>query len=503
MNWNRKELRKGAWNTVFKRGTMAWLALVAVCFIFAFLGVDEFAQSTFVNGIDKAIGLDTSHVASNVEILKDYAVNTPIVKDVPFIHSDFVIGLIDVATKSQTWIIKLLGANAAYLERNTGEVIIALLLSAFIMMIVHFFIQSAAIVGKNRYAMECRYSDKVSINRMFAPFHFKHLLRLIWTMFVYKVVLFLWNLTIVGGIYKFYQYRMIPYLVAENQTLSWKEAKALSKEMTNGYKWKMFVTDLSCIPVMLLKLVPIAGLLVAVPFDVEIDVEMYFHLRKRIDSEAFVERAFDGAPYCKGIETAVPVYLLQDAAVEVPKGIKIKSEYRLTDFIFFFFSFCFVGWVWEVMLHIVRDHELVNRGTMYGPWLPIYGVGGVVIIFLLDRFKADKLKLFLMSMGICGVLEYIASWILDFFFNSHYWNYKKFFLNLNGRICLVGLLAFGIGSLFGVYIAAPKLSRFMHKKSRKTQILICAVLSTVFIIDLICCALFGFNAGSGVGGTYN
>lgn len=112
MNWNRKELRKGAWNTVFKRGTMAWLALVAVCFIFAFLGVDEFAQSTFVNGIDKVIGLDTSHVASNVEILKDYAVNTPIVKDVPFIHSDFVIGLIDVASKSQTWIIKLLGANA-------------------------------------------------------------------------------------------------------------------------------------------------------------------------------------------------------------------------------------------------------------------------------------------------------------------------------------------------------------------------------------------------------
>ena len=185
MNWNRKELRKGAWNTVFKRGTMAWLALVAVCFIFAFLGVDEFAQSTFVNGIDKAVGLDTSHVAGNVEILKDYAVNTPIVKDVPFIHSDFVIGLIDVASKSQTWIIKLLGANAAYLERNTGEVIVALLLSAFIMMIVHFFVQSAAIVGKNRYAMECRYSDKVSINRMFAPFHFKHLLRLVWTMFIY------------------------------------------------------------------------------------------------------------------------------------------------------------------------------------------------------------------------------------------------------------------------------------------------------------------------------
>ena len=106
-----------------------------------------------------------------------------------------------------------------------------------------------------------------------------------------------------------------------------------------------------------------------------------------------------------------------------------------------------------------------------------------------------------MAMVVCGIIEFIASWALDFFFNSQYWDYKNEFLNVNGRICLVGLLAFGLGSLFGVYIAAPKLSEFLNSKSKKVQNIICITLSVLFIIDLICCAIFGFNKGEGVGGT--
>ena len=51
----------------------------------------------------------------------------------------------------------------------------------------------------------------------------------------------------------------------------------------------------------------------------------------------------------------------------------------------FFFTFSFAGWLWEVFLHVYLDHALVNRGVLYGPWLPIYGFG-VLILFLLRRF---------------------------------------------------------------------------------------------------------------------
>lgn len=517
MDWNRKQLKKGAWNKVFKRGLMAWMAMVAVCFIFSYLGVDDSSQTKFVKGIDQVLGQETEHEADNVTILKEYVKNMPMIEHMSEKKAETVARAIDSVTAKQTWIIKLLGANTAYVERNPGEVIVMLLISALIMAVVHFFIQSAAIVGKCRYAMECRYSDKVSVNRMFAPFHRHYLLRLMWVMFCYNVVMTLWWLTIIGGVYKYYQYRMVPYLLAENPRLKWRDAKNMSREMTRGYKWKMFLTDLSCIHVWMIKAIPVAGLLVALPFQMELDVEMYFWFRQNIGVENFVEEAFNAAPYNKkAIEAAYqsagdagvaevwtkPAYILQDVAVEVPEGMKVKSEYSLRDFIFFFFVFCFIGWLWEVVLYIVMDHVLVNRGTMYGPWLPVYGVGGVAIIFLLDRFKADKAKLFAMAMVVCGIIEFIASWALDFFFNSQYWDYKNEFLNVNGRICLVGLLAFGLGSLFGVYIAAPKLSEFLNSKSKKVQNIICITLSVLFIIDLICCAIFGFNKGEGVGGTY-
>ena len=301
MTWNRKQLRKGAWNTVFKRGLMAWMAMVAVCFIFSYLGVDDSSQTKFVKGIDQVLGQETEHEADNVTILKEYVKNMPMIEHMSEKKAETVARVIDSVTAKQTWIIKLLGANTAYVERNPGEVIVMLLISALIMAVVHFFIQSAAIVGKCRYAMECRYSDKVSVNRMFAPFHRHYVIRLMWVMFCYNVVMTLWWLTIVGGVYKYYQYRMVPYLLAENPRLKWRDAKNMSREMTRGYKWKMFLTDLSCIHVWMIKAIPVAGLLVALPFQMELDVEMYFWFRQNIGVENFVEEAFNAAPYNKKV----------------------------------------------------------------------------------------------------------------------------------------------------------------------------------------------------------
>ena len=119
-NWDRKKIRRGAWNTTFRRGAKAWFTLVAVCFVFAFLGVSETSQVSFVKDIDHILGLNKMPVSDNVLILEEYIVRTPVVKDVPFITSNFAVHAIDVASNNATWIIKLLGTNPAYFERNTG-----------------------------------------------------------------------------------------------------------------------------------------------------------------------------------------------------------------------------------------------------------------------------------------------------------------------------------------------------------------------------------------------
>ena len=82
----------------------------------------------------------------------------------------------------------------------------------------------------------------------------------------------------------------------------------------------------------------------------------------------------------------------------------------------------------------------MNNGTLHGPWLPIYGTGGVIILILLKKLRKRPLFEFLAAMVLCGGLEYFSSWYLE---KTHggqrWWDYTGYFLNLNGRICAAGI----------------------------------------------------------------
>jgi uncharacterized membrane protein len=67
-------------------------------------------------------------------------------------------------------------------------------------------------------------------------------------MFKYNLYIFLWSLLfVIPGIVKSYEYRMVPYLLAENPNVSEEEAFGRSKQMMDGQKWRVFVLDLSFI----------------------------------------------------------------------------------------------------------------------------------------------------------------------------------------------------------------------------------------------------------------
>ena len=69
---------------------------------------------------------------------------------------------------------------------------------------------------------------------------------------------------------------------------------------------------------------------------------------------------------------------------------------------------------------------LRNRGILYGPWLPIYGVGALGI-YAMKPFKKNPAVLFLLSAGITGVVEYIIGWIAIHCFGMHLWDYRGLF----------------------------------------------------------------------------
>ena len=158
-------------------------------------------------------------------------------------------------------------------------------------------------------------------------------------------------------------------------------------------------------------------------------------------------------------------------------------HYPLSSIVLMFFIFSTVGWLYEVLLHIINDGCFVNRGVMHGPWLPIYGSGAVLILMLLFRFRRKPLLEAGLMVLLCGVVEYFGSWFLEFTKGLKWWDYSGYFINLNGRICAEGLLVFMIGGLAAVYLLAPLIDDQLKKIDRRILALICVLLLLMFGYD--------------------
>ena len=114
----------------------------------------------------------------------------------------------------------------------------------------------------------------------------------------------------------------------------------------------------------------------------------------------------------------------------------------------------------EVVWNVFTDKKLVNRGFLIGPYCPIYGVGCLLLVFLLGRFKGQPVILFLMSIIVCSILEYSTSYIMEKLFKARWWDYSEYKFNLNGRICAATMIPFGILGVLVVYYLNPIVCKF-------------------------------------------
>lgn len=168
------------------------------------------------------------------------------------------------------------------------------------------------------------------------------------------------------------------------------------------------------------------------------------------------------------------------------ESLHYMRHYTIWSLILLFFIFAFIGWVWEVSLHLVSDGVFVNRGVMHGPWLPIYGTGGVLILVALNKFRAHPVIEFFSTVVLCGIVEYGTSYYLEMAHDGKkWWDYTGYFLNINGRICAEGLLVFGIGGMAIVYLLAPLLDNHIKKLKSSLLIPLCIVLVVSFAADQV------------------
>ncbi|OZG62371.1 transporter [Bifidobacterium lemurum] len=126
----------------------------------------------------------------------------------------------------------------------------------------------------------------------------------------------------------------------------------------------------------------------------------------------------------------------------------------LSHLFLWFLFYSFVGWVYETILVSSRERRFVNRGFLNGPLCPIYGTGAVMAVVLL-RHIDNAAVLFLVSALGASVLEYVTSWGMEKLFHARWWDYSRMRFNINGRVCLLGAVVFGLAGVLIVKFVHP------------------------------------------------
>ena len=394
------------------------------------------------------------------------------------------------------------GINTLVFQGSISRSIV-IFLFAIILFLLNVFVKNIITVGKCRYFLEHRRFSETKLDRLLFVYKHGKTPNVAKVMVIKYFFQLLWNFTIIGGIIKSYEYSMIPYILAENPEIEWREAFALSKELTRGDKRNLFLLDVVYGVGYLLSgfTYNLLAVFLLNPMKECAYAEAYMSLREiKVDESDKYVLLNDRMLAVSNVSLGVyPEDAYQIKVLEKRQWIKIDYDrkYSFSTIVLFFFSFAFVGWVWEVFYTLLNEGVLANRGTMFGPWLPIYGVGGLVIIIGLRPLRHRPGLLFIGAFVACGALEYFAAWALEMLFHTKWWDYNGYFLNIHGRICLEGLFVFGLAGVAFTYLFAPMLDN-LYKKIPKDKVKpICIVLLVLFAIDLGFSA-FHPNAGAGV-----
>lgn len=166
----------------------------------------------------------------------------------------------------------------------------------------------------------------------------------------------------------------------------------------------------------------------------------------------------------------------------------VEFLYNLTTWILYFFIYAIVGWVFESTFCSIKAKppHFINRGFLFGPLCPIYGVGIVSVTFFLQPLgNLNPLEKFLAIAAICSIIEYIASFVMEKLYHVRWWSYKNSWYNftINGRISFWTSVGFGLGGLFVLNFIHPLVESFVGTFSFGAKIALSVSFVILFMID--------------------
>ena len=131
--------------------------------------------------------------------------------------------------------------------------------------------------------------------------------------------------------------------------------------------------------------------------------------------------------------------------------IENTITYSTVEWIILFIIYSFLGWVWESFYMSILEKKPLNRGFLYGPWIPIYGFGATTVLFATMPFYEHFWLVAIIGMAVGDVMEEIAGRTMEKIFDVRYWSYEGYPGNIDGFVCIPATLLWGVFSVLTLY----------------------------------------------------
>ena len=159
---------------------------------------------------------------------------------------------------------------------------------------------------------------------------------------------------------------------------------------------------------------------------------------------------------------------------------------QLAYYFLLFILYSFGGWIVECICTYFMKRKLENRGFLFGPICPIYGVGSLICVLLVGPLRLSWPLEFLLMIVLCDIIEYITSVVLERIYHVRWWDYTTAsVLHLNGRISLETSIGFGVGGIFILHLIQPFFSRLLAPLNHLSLLAISGLLLIIFVADIL------------------
>lgn len=170
------------------------------------------------------------------------------------------------------------------------------------------------------------------------------------------------------------------------------------------------------------------------------------------------------------------------------KELSSRSKTIITVFMLVVLG-CMIGWVYEMLFYRIDMGHFIKRGQGFGPWLPIYGFGGLALTLVTYKRKINPWIIFVGTIIGAGILEFATGYFCYHYmdglrlwdYNTEIWNWG----NIGGYICFRSVVLFGFAGLVVIYSVAPTVKKIIDTKFSKVSLILAYALAGLFVLDII------------------